>query len=365
MNTPVATEVARVSIDCNASTSFRFCCWNTRRTMPSAFGEVTRRPPTVCFSMPAADSSSSSCGPAPCSTIGVSPTCCRKVSDEARSASSSRSTAPPTFTTAKRLASTSEKRLRYCWISFALPMLESRRTMVLRVCLCVSTVDDPVDGFCVLLQLVERDPLVGAVRLGDVAGTVDEGGAAGGGEQCSLGPEVHGVADRDAQFVGEIARDQPVRFGVRRVASGQGSATEGLDELHRLRFEQIAETDEQMIRVHRGQGAEAEANLGRRRDHVRLDAALDAADVEAQPGESAETLVRLRRDEVQCRIAPAHRLVQRAVTRLLFARSVPRLTREAHQHRLDAAMRQHRLALRRLGYDCCLIAPLPLEEGLG
>src|SRR5690348_4923459 len=234
MNTPVATDVARVSIDCSASTSFRFCCWNTRRTMPSAFGEVTRRPSMVCFSMPAAASSSSSCGPAPCSTIGVRPTCCRKVSDEARSASSSRSTAPPTLTTAKRLASSSEKRLRYCWISFALPMLESRRTMVLRVlCLAVSIVDDPEYRFCVMLQLLQRDPLVGAVRLGDVAGAIDEGGITGGGEQRRLGPEVHRVADRDAQLVGQVARDQPVSLGVRRVAGWQRGAAEGFGEFHR------------------------------------------------------------------------------------------------------------------------------------
>src|SRR6185437_15624520 len=321
MNTPVATEVARVSIDCNASTSFRFCCWNTRRTMPSAFGEVTRRPPTVCFSMPAADSSSSSCGPAPCSTIGVSPTCCRKVSDEARSASSSRSTAPPTLTTAKRLASTSEKRFRYCWISFALPMLESRRTMVLRVlCLAVSIVcslrssmiagvknrpslagllNDSINRLRIVFELIQRDPLVGAVRLGDVAGAVDEGGIACGGEQRRFGPEVHRVANRDAQLVGHVARDQPVRLGVGGIAGRQRGATKSLGELHRRRFHQIAESDQQVIRIHRGQGAKAEAHFRRRRDHVRLDAALDAANVETQAGEAAEALVRLRRNEIQ------------------------------------------------------------------
>jgi len=85
---------------------------------------------TVCLTMPAADSSASSCGPAPCSTIGVSPTSCRNDSEEVSASRSSRSTAPPTLTTAKRLASSCEKRLRYWLISFALAMLESKRTMV-------------------------------------------------------------------------------------------------------------------------------------------------------------------------------------------------------------------------------------------
>src|SRR5690349_10221001 len=212
MKTPEATETARVSIACSASTRRRFCCWKTRRTTPMACGVVTRRPPTVCLAMPAAASSWSSCGPAPCSTIGVRPTCCRKVSEEASAGRSSRSTAPPTLTTAKRLASACEKRLRYCWISFALPMLSSRRTMVLRVCLCVSTAHDPVEVVCVLLQLVERDPLVGTVRLGDVARAVDEGGVAGGGEQRRFRPEVHGVADRQLELVGQVACGQAPGF---------------------------------------------------------------------------------------------------------------------------------------------------------
>ena len=131
-NTPDRIEVARASACCNASTRFRFCDWNTRRTTPNVSGEVTRRPSTVCFAMPRAANSSSSCGPAPCTTIGVRPTCCRNASDEVSASRSSRSTAPPTLTTAKRFASTCEKRFRYWSISFALAMLESRRTMVWR-----------------------------------------------------------------------------------------------------------------------------------------------------------------------------------------------------------------------------------------
>ncbi len=103
--------------------------------------------------------------------------------------------------------------------------------------------------------------------------------------------------------------------------------------------------------LHRRQRTETEAHLRRGRDHVRLDAALDATDVEAQAGETTEPLMRLRRHEVQRRIAPAHRLMQRAVAGLLLARGVPGVAGEAHQHRLDAAMRQHRLALGGLGHD--------------
>jgi hypothetical protein len=64
-------DVARASACCSASTSLRFCAWNTRRTIASASGDVTRRPFTVRFSMPAAQPvPRSSCGPAPCTTIG-------------------------------------------------------------------------------------------------------------------------------------------------------------------------------------------------------------------------------------------------------------------------------------------------------
>ena len=129
-NTPETMDVARAPTCCRASTSARFCCRNTLRTIASTSGVVTRRPLTVCLVMPAAVISSSSCGPAPCTTMGVRPTSCRKVSEDVSDSRSSRSTAPPTFTTAKRLASSCEKRLTYCEISFALAMLDSRRMMV-------------------------------------------------------------------------------------------------------------------------------------------------------------------------------------------------------------------------------------------
>lgn len=47
-------EVARAPFCCSASTSRRLDCWNTLRTIASASGVVTRRPLTVCSSMPAA-----------------------------------------------------------------------------------------------------------------------------------------------------------------------------------------------------------------------------------------------------------------------------------------------------------------------
>src|SRR5690606_17742131 len=135
------------------------------------------------------------------------------------------------LTTAKRRASTCEKRLRYWLISFALPMLESRRTMVWRVwtsafmamaggfrkcARCASgrgrAVDDPRHGRGMDCQLVERDPFVGGMRLGDVAGAVDDGVEPGGGEQGGFGPEVDGVADRQAQAFGEVARGEAAFF---------------------------------------------------------------------------------------------------------------------------------------------------------
>src|SRR4249919_4205542 len=204
-NTPDTIEVARASLVCSASTSFRFWLWNTRRTIASASGEVTRRPLTVCLSMPAAASSASSCGPAPWMTIGVSPTSCRNASDDVSASRSSRSTAPPTLTTAKRAASSCEKRLRYCEISFAPAMLESRRTMVWRVwgswtglwrggfmLGAASCFKDAHDGIGVALQLFEGDPFVGGMRLGDVARAVHQRGHAGAREQRRLRPEVDG-----------------------------------------------------------------------------------------------------------------------------------------------------------------------------
>src|ERR1700761_6746133 len=241
VNTPDGTDVARVSIACKASTRRRFCSWKTLRTIDNACGEVTRNPLTVCFSIPAAESSSSSCGPAPCNTIGVRPTCCRKVSDEVSAGRASRNTAPPTLTTAKRFASSCEKRFRYCWVSFALPMLESRRTMVLRVLASLvmveaapvfkaslnfssregsyptvsrlPTVDHPVYGLRVMLQWVEGHPLVGRMRLGNVAGAINERGIAGCREQGRFGPEIHRVADRDTELVGQVACGQAACFG--------------------------------------------------------------------------------------------------------------------------------------------------------
>jgi hypothetical protein len=53
---PGDDAVARASdLPASASTSFRFCAWNTRRTIASASGVVTRSPLTVCLTMPAAD----------------------------------------------------------------------------------------------------------------------------------------------------------------------------------------------------------------------------------------------------------------------------------------------------------------------
>jgi hypothetical protein len=68
--------------------------------------------------------------------------------------------------------------------------------------------------------------------------------------------------------------------------------------------------------------------------------------------------MRLLVDEIERGAAPAHGLVQRAVGRLQFARGMAGTALEAHLHRMDAAMRQHRFALGRLGNDDRFVAPL-------
>src|SRR6187549_2105974 len=128
--------------------------------------------------------------------MGVRPTCCRKASEDTSASSSSRKIAPPTLTTANLDASSCEKRLRYCWISLALAMLDSSRTMVGRRSSTTRPPQDAQVGGRGLVQLRQRHPLVGRVRLGDVARAVDQRGVAGGGEQRGLGPEIHRVSDR-------------------------------------------------------------------------------------------------------------------------------------------------------------------------
>ncbi len=189
------------------------------------------------------------------------------------------------------------------------------------------------------------------MRLRDVAGAIDERGIAGSRKQRRFGPEVHRVADRQFQFIGNIAGGQPALLGPRGIAGRKRGTAESLGEFHRLRLDQSLETLQQLIGVHRRQRAKAKAYFSRRRDHVCLDAAFDAPEVEAQPGEATKALMRLRCHEVQCGISPTHGLVQRAVTRLLLARGMPGVTGKAHQHRLDAAMCQHGFCLGRLSDD--------------
>ena len=211
--------VARASAACRASTNFKFCAWNTRRTMANASGEVTRKPSMVFFSIPAADSSTSNCGPAPWMTMGVRPTSCKNASDETSASRSSRNTAPPTLTTAKRAASNCEKRFKYCEISLALPMLDSNRTMVWRVCgsctaceLRIGVTANPLsrslsknadDGVGIALKLRQCHPFVGGVRLCNIARAIHECGQAGLRKQRGLGPEIHRVAHRQVQRFGE------------------------------------------------------------------------------------------------------------------------------------------------------------------
>src|SRR5690606_29541032 len=109
---------------------------------------------------------------------------------------------------------------------------------------------DAVDGGGVVGELVERDPFVGGMRLGDVARSVDQGGQAGGGEQRGLGPEVDGVADGQAEFVGEIAGRQAPLLGAGDVTGRQRRAAEGfLVQLQRGRVGEVAKLRVQLRHV--------------------------------------------------------------------------------------------------------------------
>ena len=73
-------------------------------------------------------------------------------------------------------------------------------------------------------------------------------------------------------------------------------------------------------------------------------------------------MCRLRRREIQRRRAPAHGLVHGAVTRLLHARGMARVTGKTQPRRKDAAMRQHRLAPGRFSHDDRLVATLTRQR---
>jgi hypothetical protein len=131
---------------------------------------------------------------------------------------------------------------------------------------------------------------------------------------------------------------------------------ERFDHFNARRIRMLAKAREQRIRIHRRQRTEAEADLGRRRDHVRLDAAFDAPDVEAQAREPAEPRVRLRVGMIERARGPANGLVHGAVACRVRPRGVPCATGEADDRRADAAMREHGFATRRLGDNDGLVA---------
>ncbi len=223
-------------------------------------------------------------------------------------------------------------------------------------------VDDPDVAFGDLLQLGQFHEFVGSMRLRDVARPADDRGVAGLREQRRLGPEIDRVADRQAEFVGDVARGEATGFGRATSPAGSERSAERLLEFRGCDPALLAECREQRIGAHRRQRTKAEAYFRGRRDHVRLDPAFDAADVEAQSGETAETRVRLRLDEIERALPPADRLMHGAVARRVAARRVARAARKRHAHRTDAAMREHRLATRRLGDDDRVEWPLLREK---
>ena len=80
-----------------------------------------------------------------------------------------------------------------------------------------------------------------------------------------------------------------------------------------------------------------------------LDAALDAADVEAQAGQAAEALMAVAVGKVQGLPAPGQRLVHGTVGRSLLAGGMAGAAGKAQPHRADAAMGEHGPALHRYG----------------
>ena len=148
--------------------------------------------------------------------------------------------------------------------------------------------------------------------LRNVARAVHERGQAGLREQRGFGPEIDGVADGQAQFVGEIARGKTTLFRRGDVACRQLRPAKGFGiAFQRAGHGAGTEARMQCIDVVRRQWAEAETHFRAGRNHVRLDPALDLADVEAQAGQAAETRPGFAFDQVQRVRAPAHRLVQR------------------------------------------------------
>src|SRR5690606_26182755 len=127
--------------------------------------------------------------------------------------------------------------------------------------------DDPHHRRGIGAQLVQRDPFVGGVGLGDVAGAEDDGVKARGGKQRGFGPEVDGVADGQPEVFGEVARGEAALFGAGGITRRQRGAVEGggvLAVFGRKR----RETRVQLRQVVRRQRPETEAYFGLGRDHV-------------------------------------------------------------------------------------------------
>src|SRR3546814_10214544 len=95
----------------------------------------------------------------------------------------------------------------------------------------------------------------------------------------------------------------------------------------------------QLVDVVRRQRTKAETHFRLRCDHVGLDPALDAADVEAQAGQPTEAAMRFALDEVERARAPAHGLVQGVGLHRRRARRMPGLRSEAHTSELPSLMR--------------------------
>ena len=105
----------------------------------------------------------------------------------------------------------------------------------------------------------------------------------------------------------------------------------------------------QPVDVLRRQRSETETQLGRRRDHVGLDATLDATDVQAQSGQPAEAQRLVGLNAIEQGIREMYGLMQGRIEHRVRTTGMAGMPAEVHQHRADAAMCEHGFAIRRLG----------------
>ena len=130
-----------------------------------------------------------------------------------------------------------------------------------------------------------------------------------------------------------------------------------------MRVGEFPESLQQAIDVGRRQWPQSKTQFSRRRDHVGLDAAFDAADVETQSGQAAEAFVREGIDVRKRQVAPADCLMHGAVGAGLLRRCMTGGAGKTHQYRADAAMCKHGLRTCGLGHQHGVIGQVTRKKG--